>query len=194
MILQCFSCNTDPGVSENLGFPAIKMTHSKPAGLIWQNAFSRTAGVEPLGSHTSWWSITNQMCTLRIQIKSPNVGLDDKPWNVTEFIARWLHQSSPKHQKIFHTKDFYVQHIKLIHGGVLPQLIFVCCNKFVECVNKRRHNQKVREIYRTLPVTIAIPDFRPCFVTLQCEPHTHTHTQHTHIYGNGRRSPGIDLQ
>lgn len=52
-ILQCISCNTDPEVSEKLGFPASKMTHSKPAELIGQNGFSRTTRVEPLGSHTS---------------------------------------------------------------------------------------------------------------------------------------------
>lgn len=52
-------------------------------------------------------------------------------------------------------------------------IFFSCCNKSVKCVNKRGHYQQIKEIYCTLPVTIAIPNFRPCFVTLQCKPHTH---------------------
>lgn len=79
-------------------------------------------------------------------------------------------------KKIFHTKYFYVQHIKVTHGGVLLQRIFICCNKCVKCVNKRGHNQKIGEIHRTLPVTIAIPDFSPCFGTLQ---HTHIRSRQT---------------
>lgn len=68
-----------------------------------------------------------------------------------------------------------MQHIKLTHGGVLPLRIFARSRKCVERVDKRGHHQKIGGIYRTLPVTMPIPDFGPCSVRPQRQPHTRTY-------------------